>query len=288
MANRIEYVPAPQRQRITWPNGARIAFYVGFNIEYFDIERPYPQQPNVPLPNMLAHLSYEYGARAGIFRVMEMLDRYGVRASVLLNSEVCERYPAVLEEGNKRNWEWLGHGITNQRSLPSYSADEERGVIQQVKKTIMAATGKAPRGWLGPGLAETFATPDHLAGEGFDYVCDWGCDDQPLPMKVASGRMIAMPYQQGLNDIPLLSARLYTGEQYQQAICDTFDALYEEAAEGAKVMAIPIHPFYTGLPMYKKHFSKALEHITSHSDVWVTTSGEIANWYYEHYYDAAP
>ena len=48
MANRIEYVPTPDRQRITWPNGARIAFYVGFNIEYFDMERPYPQQPNVP------------------------------------------------------------------------------------------------------------------------------------------------------------------------------------------------------------------------------------------------
>jgi len=160
-------------------------------------------------------------------------------------------------------------------------------VIHQVKETIAAATGKAPRGWLGPGLAETFATPDHLAAEGFDYLCDWGCDDQPLPMKVASGRMISMPYQQGLNDIPLLSAHLYTGEQYQHAICDTFDALYEEAADGGKVMAIPIHPFYTGVAMYKKHFSKALEYITSHSDVWVTTSGEIADWYYKNYYEAA-
>ena len=95
--------------------------------------------------------------------------------------------------------------------------------------------------------------------------------------------MISMPYQQGLNDIPLLSTHLMTGEQYCSAICDTFDALYEEAADGGKVLALPIHPFYVGLPMHKKHFSRALEYVTSHEGVWVTTSGEIADWYNKYY-----
>jgi allantoinase len=287
MENRIDYLPAISRERIVWPNGARIAFYVGINIESYDIDRPNPRTPDAHRPDMITHVWHEYGSRVGVFRMMDMLDRHHMRASVLLNAEVCERQPQIIEEGVKRGWEWLGHGITNQRGLPSYRADEERDVIHQVKETIHRATGVAPKGWLGPGLAETFQTPDHLAAEGFTYVCDWGCDDQPLPMHVQGGRLLAMPYQQGLNDIPLLSANLYTGEEYAQAICDTFDVLYEEAGEGGKVLAVPIHPHNVGMPMNAKHFAKALAYVTSHEAVWVTTAGEIADWYYENYYTGA-
>jgi peptidoglycan/xylan/chitin deacetylase (PgdA/CDA1 family) len=282
--NRIEYVPAVSRLRIEWPNGARIAFYVGINIEYFAIDEHNSQQPDEHLPAMTTHVLREYGARVGVFRIMDLLERHGMRASVLLNSAVCEHYPQIIEEGKKRNWEWLGHGITNNRSLPSYAAEEERVIIHEVKTTITAATGSAPKGWLGPGLRETFDTPDHLVAEGFEYVSDWGCDDQPLPMKVAGGRLLAMPYQQGLNDIALLSEDKYTGEQYANAICDTFDVLYAEAANGGKVLAVPIHPFATGRAKNAKHFERAIEYVTSHADVWRTTSGEISDWYYQRYY----
>lgn len=283
--SRIKYLPAVNRQRIAWPNGARIAFYVGINIEYYDIDRPNARTPDAHRPDMLQHVYREYGARVGVFRMMDILDRYNMRASVLLNSEVCERQPEIITEGMKRNWEWLGHGITNQRNLPSYKADEERGVIRQVRETITAATGVAPKGWLGPGLAETFQTPDLLVAEGFEYVCDWGCDDQPLPMQVEGGRLLAVPYQQGLNDATLLTNNVYTGPQYGEAICDAFDVLYEEAAGGGKVLALPTHPHNVGQPMNAKHFNKALAYITSHRDVWLTTAGEIADWYYAHYYE---
>ena len=172
--NRIPYAATVNRQRIVWPNNARIAFYVGINIEFYDIDRPHARTPNDHRPDMLQHVYHEYGARVGVFRMMDILDRHNMRASVLLNSEVCERQPAIIAEGVKRNWEWLGHGLTNQRSLPSYRPEEEQGVIRLVRETITAATGVAPKGWLGPGLAETFQTPDLLAAEGFEYVCDWG------------------------------------------------------------------------------------------------------------------
>jgi peptidoglycan/xylan/chitin deacetylase (PgdA/CDA1 family) len=287
MEPRFPYVPTINRPAITWPDGARIAFYVGVNIEYFDIDRPNPRMPEALRPDMIPHVMHDYGSRVGVFRIMDVLDRHAMRASVLLNAEVCERQPAIIEEGKKRRWEWLGHGMTNQRSMPSYREDEERAVIRQVKETIAAATGSPPKGWLGPGLAETFRTPDHLAAEGFEYVCDWGCDDYPIPMRVETGRMLAMPYQQGLNDIPLLSTNLYSGEEYGQAICDTFDVLFDEAASSGKVMAIPIHPFYTGMPLHIKYFDRAVQYICSHKDVWVTTAGEIADWFYQHYYERA-
>jgi peptidoglycan/xylan/chitin deacetylase (PgdA/CDA1 family) len=277
--NRLDYVPTVSRQRIRWPNGARIAFYVGINIEYYAIDEASWREPDAHLPAMIPHVDRQYGARVGVFRIMDLLERHGMRASVLLNSAVCEHYPQIIEEGVKCGWEWLGHGITNNRNIPSYSPEEERGVIRQVRETITAATGVAPKGWLGPGLAETFDTPDHLVAEGFSYVCDWGCDDQPLPMKVPGGRLLAMPYQQGLNDTFLLSEERYTGEQYAQAICDTFDVLYREASNGGKVLAVPIHPHATGKAMNAKHFDKAVEYVTSHPGVWRATAGEISDWY---------
>jgi peptidoglycan/xylan/chitin deacetylase (PgdA/CDA1 family) len=282
--NRIPYAGAADRVRIVWPNNARIAFYVGINIEYYDIDRPNPRTPDAHRPEMLQHVYHEYGARVGVFRMMEILDRHNMRASVLLNSEVCDRQPEIIAEGVKRKWEWLGPGITNQRSIPSYPPEEEQSVIRQVRQTITAATGVAPKGWLGPGLAETFQTPDLLAAEGFEYVCDWGCDDQPLPMQVSSGRLLSVPYQQGLNDATYLRDYQHTGNEYARAICDAFDVLYEEAATGGKVLALPTHPHNTGVPMNAKSFSRALDYITSHRDVWLTTAGEIADWYYASYY----
>jgi len=237
------------------------------------------------VPEVPAYSLRDYGSRVGIFRLMKVLDRYGIRASVLLNAEVCDHHPAIIEEGNKRNWEWLGHGLTNSVWMTQYPLEEEQDIIRSVRDKITSVTKREPKGWLGPGLAETFNTPDHLASEGFEYVCDWGCDDQPVPMRVRSGRLIALPYQQGINDITIFLRSLHTAEQYFQAVCDQFDTLYEESMESGKVMALPLHPFVIGLPYRIKYLDRALEYICSKKGVWLATGGEIADWYYQYYYE---
>ena len=151
------------------------------NIEFFHIDKMIPGATSSALPDVTGYALRDYGSRIGVFRMMEVLDKHSLRASVLLNADVCAHHPAIIEEGNRRNWEWLGHGVTNNTRMNQYPADEERGVIRQIRDTIASATGKAPRGWLGPGGGdESPHTLDHLAAEGFDYVCDWGFDDQPL------------------------------------------------------------------------------------------------------------
>lgn len=282
--NRYDYLPIIGRPTLQLPNGARLAFYVGINIEYFHFDKPLLSAPSKHLPDVQGYCLRDYGSRIGVFRVMEALDRNGMRASVLLNTDVCEHHPAIIEEGKKRRWEWLGHGLTNNMRMSDYPAEEERSVIRKVKETIRAATGTEPKGWLGPGVVETFHTPDHLAAEGFEYVCDWGCDDQPIPMRVASGRMIAMPYQQGINDMTILVNTHHTPEQYLRQVCDQFNTLYAEGAKNARVMALPLHPFVTGFPSRIKYLDKALEYITGHDGVWRATAGEISDWYYQNYY----
>ena len=132
--------------------------------------------------------------------------------------------------------------------MTAYPAADERSVIRQVRDEIAAATGKAPRGWLGPALAETFDTPDHLAAVGFDYLCDWGFDDQPVAMRVKSGRMIVVPYEQGLNDINFFLRSNYTPREYLQQVCDQFDVLYREGERSGTVLCIPSTPSSSASP----------------------------------------
>jgi allantoinase len=283
--NRYDYSPIIKRKELKWPNGARIALCVYPNIEYFHIDKIIPNEGRPRLPDVTNYSSRDYGARIGIFRMMDVLDKHGIRASALVNADVCVQHPTIIEEGKKRNWEWLGHGITNNLTMADYPLEEQQKIIRQVKDTISVAVGTAPRGWLGPGGEETFDTPDHLAAEGFDYVCDWRCDDQPIPIRVRTGRMIVVPYQQGLSDRTLLLILRLSPRDYLQALCDQFDVLYAEAASTGKVMAIPLHPFIIGLPYRIRYLDKALEYICSHEGVWRTTGGEVADWYYRHYYE---
>jgi allantoinase len=155
-------------------------------------------------------------------------------------------------------------------------------------EAIRQQTSRPPRGWLGPGLGETYVTPELLAEAGIEYVCDWCADDQPFPMRVKNGRLISVPYSQELNDIPAFLRTGYTPEQFCQIVCDQFDVLYAEGERSGRVMALALHPFLSGHPFRIKWLDRALDYVTRQKAVWLTTGGEIADWFYEHYYDEAP
>jgi allantoinase len=283
--DRYDYSPIIRRKPLKWPNNARVALMVAPNIESFHIDKVIPGAASSQLPDVTGYTLRDYGSRIGVFRMMDVLDKHGIRATVLLNSDVCAHHPAIIEEGNKRNWEWLGHGVTNNIRMNQYPPEEERAVIRQIKETITAATGKAPRGWLGPGGGDQSPnTLDHLAAEGFDYTCDWGCDDQPVPLRVKSGRMIGIPYQQGLNDIRVMFHGGTPPKDWLQMVCDQFDTLYAEGATQPRVMTLPLHPFVIGLPFRIGYLDKALEYICAREGAWKTTGAEIADYFYANYY----
>ncbi|MBI3075943.1 MAG: polysaccharide deacetylase family protein [Deltaproteobacteria bacterium] len=283
---RFDYSPIIRRPPLRWPNNARVALWVIPNIEHFLFEghgTPISPRSVGFTPDVLNYAWRDYAPRVGIWRLMELLDRHGIRATVALNSAVCQYNPAIIEEGVKRNWEWMGHGITNSTPIPTLgSEDEEREVIQTVYTTIKQATGRAPEGWLGPGLSETVHTPDLLAEVGFTYLCDWCNDDQPYPMRTKRGRLISVPYSIEINDISSILTKAYTAAEFGQMIRDQFDVLYAEGARSGRVMAIALHPFIIGVPSRIKYLDQALTYILGHPDVWVTTGGEIAGWYRDH------
>ena len=232
------------------------------------------------MPDPLNHGWRDYGPRVAIWRLMESLDRHGIRASVLLNSDVPERYPQIIEAGLARDWAWLAHGSSNSTLHTDLELAEERAVLTEIVEVIEGATGRRPRGWLGPGLTETLHTPALLAELGLRYVLDWTNDDQPYALNVPG--MLSVPYSVELNDLNMFMSRGLTGPEARQMIIDQFDQLYTDAADSGRVMALALHPFVAGQPFRHRYVDEALAHIAHHPGVWLTTSDEIAEHYASH------
>ena len=207
---------------------------------------------------------------------MELMDRHGIRGTVALNAAVCRHYPRIIEEVLKRDWELMGHGLTNSEHLPAAPPGEEREVILRTVTMIREATGRPVRGWLGPGLAETPKTLDLLLEAGIEYVCDWVNDDQPYRMR---NGLYSIPYSIELNDMPLFREPSITPADYAQMVSDAFDVLHREGEQQGRVLGLPLHPFLIGSPHRIGALDRALSHIQRHAKVWFATGAEIIDWY---------
>ena len=279
---RADYSPIFDRKPLKLSGGARVAVWPVINVEEWDINEamartvlPTPQGATV-IPDIPNFGWFDYGLRVGFWRMKQVLDNYGIRATVSLNASVCLSYPRIVEESVKSGWEMLAHSYI-QRVINK--EPDERAAIRRTISTIQEFTGKAPRGWMGPGLAETFDTPDILAEEGIEYVADWCNDDQPYPMKVKSGSLVALPYTVELNDIPVYLVQHHRSPELFDRAKDHFDTLYREGEESSRIMCVSTHPYITGAAHRIKYYDKIFEYIKQHDDVVFMTGEEILDWY---------
>ena len=280
------YVPIHKRAPLRWPNGARLALWVNPNIEFFRLDDVMPGTVNervarehAKVPNVRNWSLRDYGNRVGVWRIMKVLERYGVRASAALNSEVCDHHPEIIEEARRLGWELMGHGETNALRINEMDPQRERESIFRALDRIEKASGSRPVGWLGPGLAETWHTLEHLSAAGIRYVCDWVNDDQPYTMQIGDPPMVSLPYSVQTNDVPAYFDMKCPVPEFERMLKAQFDVLYREGEASGRVMAIAVHPFVTGQPHRIGALDAALEHICSHEGVWLATGRGI----FEHY-----
>jgi peptidoglycan/xylan/chitin deacetylase (PgdA/CDA1 family) len=287
----FEYSPIVSRPPLRWPNGARVAFWICPNIEYFryDLKSPAALNPVSAewVPDTINYSWRDYGVRVGVWRMMDVLDRHEIRATVALNAQVADQYPIIVERALEREWAFMAHGKTNSIRLVDLSPDEQRIEIRETIDAIAEATGTAPQGWLGPGLAQTTESLQIMADEGLAYVSDWVNDDQPYPFSVENGPLLSVPYPLELNDILIFIYQYGTGDDFLQAVKDQFDTLYADGAENGRVFSLAVHPYIIGTPQRIRYFDEALAYIRSHDDVWFATGDEIADWYRTQYLGSA-
>jgi peptidoglycan/xylan/chitin deacetylase (PgdA/CDA1 family) len=229
--------------------------------------------PSPDIPNWAWH---EYGNRVGFWRLLKVFDEFDLPAVLAINGCAIAAYDPIVRAAMERKWEFMGHGFTqrNMQKVP-----DERADIRKTREVIAEATGKAPRGWLGPGLTETWQTPDLLAEEGYEYLCDWVLDDQPVRLKTRAGSIVNIPYTQECNDVAMMLIQHHKASEYCDRALDQFDQIYADAADGARVMAVVLHPYIMGAPHRTKYFRRVVETVRAKPGVLFWTGEQILDWY---------
>ena len=286
-----DYWPYENRPKIEWPNGAKVAFWVAPNIEFYELDpavNPHRQAWPRPVPDINGYGTRDYGNRVGHMRMMRVLDKYGVRGSISLSTALCEHHPEIIELCKERNWEFFSHGIYNTRYTYGMSEEQERAMIEDSVETIRKHTGQQCSGYLAPALTHSEISLDLFAEAGGIYTCDLFHDDQPTPVHVRGGqRFCSVPYSLEMNDTIVYVVNKIEPRRYGEMLKANFDRLYQEGQESGVVMCIPLHAYQVSHPHRLKAFEEALKYITGHPDVWVTTGREIAEYFLDNYYDAA-
>ncbi len=279
---RFRYRAIGARPDYHWPEGRRLAVYLGFNIEHFAFGGGLGARlaPSAE-PDVLNYAWRDYGNRVGAWRCIDLFDALRLPVGVLLNTSLYQHCPELLAALRPGSYAWgseaIGHGHTNAERQGDMSTAQERALIEQCTAAMRDHEGRAPRGWLSPWISESAATPDLLAEAGYRYTLNWCHDDQPLPMRTAAGPIWSVPYPQEVNDIPMIVARQMSGEDFGRLIVDTYDEMIEQSARQPLVMGIALHPYLVGQPARLRHLRAALTHIVRDGRAWWCTPGQIVD-----------
>lgn len=277
---RYPYSAIINRPDYCWPNGSKLAVYIGLNIEHFAFGTGLGAQlvPGLGVgPDILNYSWRDYGNRVGVWRLASLFEKLKFPVSLLVNTAIYDYCPEVIERFRDRGDEIVAHGRTNSETQDSFSEKGEFELITETTRKITEEEGRPPEGWLGPWISETMKTPDILQENGYKYLLDWCHDDQPTWMKTRGGEILSVPYPQELNDIPSIMVRKNSAEQFAKIITDNFDEMLEQSRQQPLVMGIALHAYIVGQPFRLKHLRNALLHISrKREDIWFTTAGQIA------------
>ena len=280
---RFGYSAITHRPDWHWPGGARLAVYLGLNLEHFAFGDGLGAclAPPAPQPDVLNYSWREYGNRVGAGRCLELFDALGLPAAALLNTALFDHCPELVAACVARGDELVGHGHSNAERQGGYSEAAERALLVACRDRIATAGGAAPGGWLSPWISESLLTPDLLAETGYRYTLNWCHDDQPVPMHTRGGQPLwSVPYPQELNDIPMIIARQLDARDFADMVIDNLGEMLQQSRGQALVMGIALHPYIVGQPYRLRHLRRALERLAQARDagtVWIATPGAICD-----------
>lgn len=279
---RFPYTPITRRRDWRWPGGARLAVYIGFNLEHFAFGAGLGAclGPASPHPDVLNYGWREYGNRVGAWRCLELFDQLGLPAATILNTALYDHCPELVQACVDRGDELVGHGHTNAERQGGWAEAHERALLASCAERIAGESGQRPQGWLSPWISESPRTPDLLAEAGYRYTLNWCHDDQPVALSTRGGqRLWSVPYPQELNDIPMIMARQMDARDFFDLVLDNFEEMLEQSRATPLVMGLALHPYIVGQPYRLRHLRRALQRLAQARDageVWFTTPGAIA------------
>jgi len=279
-----------------WPGGARIA--LNFCINYEEggenailhgdrasegLMTDVPGHPTFTAlegkRNLLVESIYEYGSRAGIWRLLRLFHQYDVKSTIFAVGMAMERHPAAARAMANAGHEIATHGY-RWIDYGDFSEAEEKRHMQLAIDALRNTTGQRPVGFFAGRMSPNSR---RLAAEegGFLYDSDSYADDLPYWVKEGSHDVLVIPYSLETNDMRMTVPGGFTdGEQFFGYLRDAFDMLY---AEGGRMMSVGLHPRVIGRPARAQALKRFLEHVRKHDKVWVSRRDDIAKHWREHF-----
>ncbi|KAA1280538.1 MAG: allantoinase PuuE [SAR202 cluster bacterium] len=279
---------------IVWPNKAKIAISVVVNYEegseysLLDGDTHHETNNEVPSPvplnqrDLFNESFFEYGSRVGVWRLLNLFERYGVKTTFYCCAVALERNPEVARAIVERGHEVCGHGYRWQE-YHSMDRDSELDSIRRTVESLERTTGVRPVGWFtryGPSLN----TRELVAGEeGFIYDSCSMNDDLPYFVRVNEAPWLVVPYSFETNDARFWRGGLVSVNDFFEYLKDTFDCLYEEGQSFPKMMSVGLHCRITGRPARSRAVQRFLEYASGFPDVWFARRDEIASHWLSNY-----
>ncbi len=268
--------------RFALPDGMRMA--VLFNIAYEGWASgsfPGIGPMGNPLPAGAQDTQAEswaaYGHRRGIWRLIEMFRRCGVKATVFASACLAELAPETLAALNDEGHEIAAHGYS-QNIIPALlSPQEEREDFKRCVSLLKAATGSAPLGWLSPRGTPSSHTAEIAVERGMLWFGDVFDDDNPYVMSTPAGRIVAIPLKMEVNDLPLYMRHGNPPRAFVDVFDDAFNAMYAGHGDGCFI-DVTVHAHVFGRPHGAWTVEKIAERVSKFPDVWVPTRQELAYW----------
>lgn len=270
-----------------WPDGKRIAVTVNAMLETWSEGKapPYGVQASHREGGAIDHSGIawgSYGGKVGVWRIIALLNRHGLRGTFCVNARCAEIFPdavkAIVDEGHDVG----GHGYLQDKLLTALQPDEEQATICRCLDILERATGKRPEGWISPVTAFTAHTRKFLAAEKLTWHGDARDADLPSLVETEGGPIVQVPGSDFTDNRVLRSSPQDIWDVYK----NTFDYLREKEPPG--FLALSMHCHFGGRPMIAAVYEKIFGYMRGHNDVWFTSFGEIARWVRQHGGDTHP
>lgn len=265
-------------------SGKPLMVHIVVNLEVWPFDQAMPRAILVnphgksPIPDIGNFSWVEYGLRTGVPRLIRIFSERRLPVTNMMNAAFPDYYRSCADAVAEAGWELTGHGLF-QRSL-LYEQNEE-AVIDEALAKFEEFSGMRPRGWLGPGYGESFATPDLLKRKGIEFLHDWMVDDTPCWMSTEHGPLLAVPYALDMNDVMTFVLDRHPAESYYTKFKDTADYFAKEPGSPPRVMTMGLHPHIIAVPWRLAMFERTLDMLMSRNDTIFVTGGQIFDWYKE-------
>jgi peptidoglycan/xylan/chitin deacetylase (PgdA/CDA1 family) len=274
------FLPQPLRPDFLWPGGKRVAAYVLLHIEHTEIVQPDDAHRDprfrgaffTGTPDWHTYSYREYGNRIGAWRVLDLLQELGLRASVAVNRLAAERHPELIAACAAQAHEPVAHGFSASRMVTAQMTEEEERAHIVTAQDGLGRVWPGATGWLGQDHGATARSTHLLRDAGFEFSLDWANDEEPYLH--ASG-LIAMPPPSEWDDVQTLWLRRVPVWRWPALLRDALDRLLTEP-RGGRVLGIGVHPWMLGAPHRIRYLRESLQDLGSREGLHLATAGGLA------------